>query len=333
MGDPCGVGPEVVAAALSDPEVRRQCLPVVIGEPLAFRRACKVLGVEAEVREIRSPESVAESSIKEVPVYCPMRLEERDVEPGKPTNRTARATISYIETAVRMTMEGITDAVCTAPINKAVLASSGFPFPGHTEFLQYLTGSDKAVMMLVGPSLRVSLVTIHVPLREVCSLLSIEGITDTISITGKALWEFFGIESPRIAVCGVNPHAGEGGKFGREETEIIGRAVKRASDMLPFQISGPHPADTVFFHACRGAYDAVVAMYHDQGLLPIKLLHFHEAVNVTLGLPLIRTSVDHGTAYDIAGKGLAHPGSMKAAVSLAAKMVGQGRHRREAGRT
>lgn len=332
MGDPCGVGPEVIAAALSDPRIREMCIPIVIGDPRALRRAGDRVRVELKIREIFSPEKALENEENEINLYCPMSLEESDIRPGKPTDRTARATIAYIERAVKLTMQKRTDALCTGPINKAVLLRAGFSFPGHTEYLQHLTEASRVVMMLVGPSLRVSLVTIHVPLKDVPSLIKMEEVVETIKITGNALREFFGIERPRIAVCGLNPHAGEEGKFGHEEVEVIGEAIKKTRDLLPFQVSGPHPADTVFFHASRGAYDAVVAMYHDQGLIPIKLLHFHEAVNVTLGLPIIRTSVDHGTAYDIAGKGVAHPGSMKAAISLAVQMVNHRNRRGATGR-
>lgn len=320
-GDPCGIGPEVLSAAIMDTKVRSSCEPIIIGNAFVMNRASEITGSHLTFRKVSSPNEAIHDSSYILPVFDPMPLEQKDVDYGRPTPKTAQAVISYIETATRLALEGRVDAICTGPINKSVLAASGFSFPGHTEFLQYLTGASHAIMMLAGPLLRVSLVTVHVPLEKVSSILTTGKIFKAIEITGKAMMEFFGIGYPHIAVCGLNPHAGESGKFGREEFDIIGPAVRMASEELPFQISGPHPPDTLFFHAINGFCNAVISMYHDQGLIPIKLLHFHDAVNVTLGLPIIRTSVDHGTAYDIAGKGTANPGSMKAAMSLAARMA------------
>jgi 4-hydroxythreonine-4-phosphate dehydrogenase len=222
-----------------------------------------------------------------------------------------------------MALQGAVDAICTCPIHKANLHRHGFGFPGHTEFLRDLTTARRVVMMLAGPRLRVSLVTIHEALNRVPGLITPEGLAETIRITGESLVRDFGLPAPRIAVAALNPHAGEDGRFGTEERDVIEPTVKGLSG-AGWSVHGPFSADTLFFRAFQGEFDAVVAMYHDQGLIPVKLAHFHEAVNVTLGLPIIRTSVDHGTAYDIAGTGTAHAGSLEAAVELAARMA---RHR------
>jgi 4-hydroxythreonine-4-phosphate dehydrogenase len=248
------------------------------------------------------------------------------MEYGKPTRATCGAVVRYIETAVRMAVRGDVQAVCTCPIHKANLHRHGFEFPGHTEFIRDLTGADDVVMMLAGPRLRVSLVTIHEAVRDVPSLLTTDLIARTIRITGDAMVRDFGIRSPRIAVAGLNPHAGEEGRFGNEEETLIEPAIlefrrKEQNLEAEYEVSGPYPPDTLFRRAYEGELDAVVAMYHDQGLIPIKLVHFHEAVNVSLGLPIIRTSVDHGTAYDRAGTGTAHSGSLEAALRLASLMA------------
>jgi 4-hydroxythreonine-4-phosphate dehydrogenase len=228
--------------------------------------------------------------------------------------------IQYIEQAARFAMEGQIDAVCTCPINKANLQKHGFSFPGHTEFLQELTHAEEAVMMLSGARLRVSLVTIHHALADVPGILTEDLIYRTIAITAEALMCDFGLESVHLGVAGLNPHAGEQGRLGREELELIQPVIRRFHS-APYRVAGPFAPDSLFRRAYEGEFDAVVAMYHDQGLIPIKLVHFHDAVNVTLGLPIIRTSVDHGTAYDLAGTGKAHPGSLNAAIRLAVRLA------------
>jgi len=212
------------------------------------------------------------------------------------------------------------DAMVTGPIAKSALHAAGYPFPGHTEMLASLCRTTDYAMMMAGDRLRVSLVTIHTPLAEVAAMLDQQGVFRLIRLTHHALVRDFGISRPRIAVAGFNPHAGEGGLFGDEEGRKISPAVSRAI-AAGWQVAGPLPPDTVFYRALSGEFDAVVCMYHDQGLIPFKLIHFVDGVNVTLGLPIVRTSVDHGTAYDIAGKGLANPASLGAACRLAALMV------------
>jgi 4-hydroxythreonine-4-phosphate dehydrogenase len=224
-----------------------------------------------------------------------------------------------VEEAGKLALQGQVEAVVTAPVSKEAIARSGVPFQGHTEFLARMAGVRDFVMMLAGERLRVALVTTHLALGEVSGLLKEEKILSVIRITARSLRDYFGFPAPRIAVTAFNPHAGEGGLFGREEA-IISRAVKRARKQ-GWDVSGPWPADSLFHRAARGEYQAVVCMYHDQGLIPLKLLHFDSAVNVTLGLPFIRTSVDHGTAFDIAGRGLASSRSMEEAIKLAARMA------------
>lgn len=226
----------------------------------------------------------------------------------------------YIIEAVEAARAGDVEAAVTCPINKALMNLAGYHFEGHTQLIAHITGTEDYVMMLAGERLRVTLVTIHCPLRDVPAKITAENIYKTIMITYKALESDFGIKNPRIAVAALNPHAGESGLFGSEEKDIILPAMKRAAEN-GCNVTGPLPADTLYYWASSGRYDAVVSMYHDQGLIPLKLLHFSDAVNITLGLPIIRTSVDHGTAYDIAGQGRADPSSLTAAIRTAVTMV------------
>ena len=331
MGDPCGVGPEILVKALSgrEPDVRRSAL--VVGDPLALERAATLLRRPLKVHVVEKPGDLQfPRPDGGLTLFAPCRLSERDIQYGRPTRDACRATVQYIQWAARLAMEGAVDAMCTCPINKANLQRHGFSFPGHTEFLQELTGTDRVVMMLAGPRLRVALATIHEALAEVPGLLSKELLARCISITGEALVRDLGIRKPRIAVAGLNPHAGEEGRFGREEIQLI-RPVVETFKGLPYHVSGPYAPDTVFHRAYQGEFDAVVSMYHDQGLIPIKLVHFQEAVNITLGLPLVRTSVDHGTAYDLAGTGNADEGSLVAAIRLAVQVAHNRRASEHAG--
>lgn len=294
---------------------------LVVGDSLALQRAATLLKMPLNVQVVEKPEDLPDSwPDGSVIFFSPSRLSEDDIHYGSPNENACRATVQYIEWAVRLAMDGAVDAVCTCPINKANLQRHGFPFPGHTEFLKELTGTRDVVMMLAGPQLRVALVTIHESLAEVPGLLNREVLTGCIAMTGNALVRDFGIRKPRIAVAGLNPHAGEEGRFGLEEIQVIRPVVESFKTAL-YCVSGPYPPDTVFYRATKGEFDAVVSMYHDQGLIPIKLVHFEEAVNITLGLPLVRTSVDHGTAYDLAGTGKAHEGSLVAAIRLAAEVA------------
>jgi 4-hydroxythreonine-4-phosphate dehydrogenase len=315
MGDPVGIGPEIILKALADPVVYHRCRPLVIGDPGWLGRVARNLGSDLGVTLVASP---ADGGFR---LGCVDVLGVSDLSPeslswGNPTAETGRAMVDYILRAVEGARSESLDAVVTCPINKKAMAAAGVDFPGHTELIARHTGASKVKMMLAGEALRVVLVTIHVPLREVPGLLTREGILETIDITHRSLKERFGISDPKIAVAAMNPHAGEGGMFGDEEERIISPAVS-AAVAAGIRVSGPFPPDTVFFQASQGAYDAVVCMYHDQGLIPFKLLHFEDGVNTTLGLPIIRTSVDHGTAYDIAGTGRADDRSLKAAIFMA----------------
>lgn len=330
MGDPCGIGPEIICKAMSELSLREEAKIVIIGEEKALEAISKKLNIPLRFQRFSHvAKAISNAGGDVIPVINPLPLSPEDIIPAKPTTNTAHAVVKYIEEAVKMAMDGLVDAICTAPINKAKLHACGFTFPGHTEFIKHLTGSTRAVMMLAGTRLRVTLVTIHEALKRVSELLTIDKICETIEVTAWSLENYFGLSHPRVAVCGLNPHAGESGLFGDEEQKVIAPAVESFRSHKAWEISGPYPPDTVFYKAVQGAFDAVVAMYHDQGLIPLKLLHFDDAVNVTLGLPIIRTSVDHGTAYDIAGKGIASPNSLKAAIRLAGHMARSKRRHHE----
>lgn len=315
MGDPSGVGPEIISKALVDESIYDISIPVVLGDPGALLLSGLDTG-RVSLNEISAPmEAVGKPGVLDlIPIS---RLGGYQMEPGKPTLEGGKAMVDYVTTAVEMTSEGKLDAMVTCPINKALMHDAGHPFGGHTQLISRLTDTKHYVMMLAGEKLKVSLVTIHCALRDVPALLEEATIYRTISITDGALKWDFALENPRIAVAALNPHAGESGLFGHEEQKIIEPSIERARSQ-GIWVDGPFPADTLFRRAVQGEFDSVVTMYHDQGLIPLKLLHFSDAVNITLGLPIIRTSVDHGTAYDIAGKGIADPSSLKAAIKLAA---------------
>ncbi len=309
-GEPAGIGPEIAVAAWQ--ELRARIPMLWIGDP-------RHLPDGSVWQAVSDPSEAASISPAALPVLA------QDfgpaATPGTPQPAHAPGVIAAIETAVRLARTGACAAVCTAPIHKqALIDGGGFGFPGHTEFLAHLAGADRVVMMLASDTLRVVPATIHVPLADVPGLLTPELLFETIEITQAALIRDFGVAKPRIAVAGLNPHAGEGGKMGLEDRDIIAPVVAACGDR-GWQISGPLSADTMFHGAARQRYDAAICMYHDQALIPIKTLAFDEGVNVTLGLPFVRTSPDHGTALDIAGQGLANPASMIAALRMAAQMA------------
>jgi 4-hydroxythreonine-4-phosphate dehydrogenase len=319
MGDPVGIGPEIVARALADPGLRTVCRPVIFGDQRLIEHEMRTLGIDADL-QVRTNFARCE------PAHHPELITISSLDPdeviaGKPTPRTSAAMAAAVIEAVRYARTGELDAIVTAPINKQALNQAGYDFPGHTEMLAHLTNTPDVVMMLAGARLRVVLVTIHCALSEVPGRLSKEAIIKTASITRAGLQRYFTPNAePRIAIAALNPHAGEGTLFGREEQTIISPAIEQLR-ARGLNVSGPHPPDTVFYAAARGDYDAVVCMYHDQGLIPLKLLHFEDGVNITLGLPIIRTSVDHGTAYDIAGTGQANPASLLSAIKTASDMA------------
>jgi len=317
MGDPAGVGPEIIVKALNDPAVYETCRPLVLGDRGALS-LCLKWAPPCSIREISHPSEAGgiPGNIDLIPV-C--RLEKECLAPGVPQLPGGSAMVDCIVTAVEMAKRNDIAALVTCPISKTLMRRAGYNYEGHTQLIAHLTNTQDFVMMLAGERIRVALATIHCALRDVPRLLSREKILTTIMVTARALAGDFGFERPRIAVAGLNPHAGEEGLFGTDETETIAPAVAMARER-GLHVEGPFPPDTIFYKAASGHFDAVIAMYHDQGLIPLKLLHFSDAVNVTLGLPIIRTSVDHGTAYDIAGKGSADPSSLKAAIRTAAFM-------------
>lgn len=296
---------------------------IVVGDINVIRQAADCLGLGINITPWHCGQPVVAGRLSVMQVGDPRP---DPVRWGHPDVATAHCMGQSIEMAVRLVENGWCSALVTCPIGKKSLQQAGFPYPGHTEMLAALTGTDKVRMMMAGPRLKVVLVTIHVPLARVSELLSQENIVDCIRMTRGALQRDFGLVSPRIAVAGLNPHGGEEGLFGDEEERLIRPAVARFADDM---ISGPWPPDTVFHKAVAGGFDAVIAMYHDQGLIPFKLLHFQDGVNVTLGLPLVRTSVDHGTAYDIAGQNQADPSSLSAALSMAHSILANRQQRRE----
>jgi 4-hydroxythreonine-4-phosphate dehydrogenase len=308
MGDPAGIGPEIVARGLSE---RPDANVVVFGDEGLLTRAAKVAGVTP----------TPSSRIRPVTALGP-----DEITPGQPNDASGRAQLAYLTAATDAALAGEVSALVTAPISKEWIARAGFTFPGHTEYLASRAGVREFAMMLAGPTLRVTVATTHIPLRDVPRLLTVDGIASAIWLTADALIRSFGVTTPRVAVAGLNPHAGEGGRFGDEEERLVRPAIEAARARvagagLAASISGPLVPDSVFRQAARGQFDAVVALYHDQGLIPLKLLHFDDGVNLTLGLPFVRTSPDHGTAYDIAGSGQARPQSFLTALDLATGLV------------
>ncbi|MGO8504711.1 4-hydroxythreonine-4-phosphate dehydrogenase PdxA [Rhizobium leguminosarum] len=322
QGDPAGIGPDITLMAW----LRRRELGLppffLIGDPDVLALRARQLNLAVSIRETDEASKAAGMFADALPVMTiPVGIE---VVAGEPHAATAKGTIASIEKAVSLVMDGEALAVVTNPIAKAVLYEAGFRFPGHTEFLANLaaraTGRPVTpVMMLSGPKLRAIPVTIHIPIRDVPQALTGELITETCRIAHEDLRQRFGIEAPRLAVAGLNPHAGEGGAIGTEDEDVIRPAIERLRDE-GIDAIGPLPADTMFHDEARARYDVAICMYHDQALIPAKALGFDDSVNVTLGLPFVRTSPDHGTAFGIAGKGLAREHSLVAALKLAAQL-------------
>ncbi|MBB5348919.1 4-hydroxythreonine-4-phosphate dehydrogenase [Desulfoprunum benzoelyticum] len=313
MGCPVGIGPEIILRHALRTDSTPPFTPVILGDLGVLTRCAAELSLSVALSPWLPGTPLPTAAL---PVIELSRLP-RDLPWGSPTPATATAMAHYIKEGVGLARDGILDAIATCPISKAALQAAGYPYPGHTEMLAALTGAAEVAMMMVGSRLRVTLVTIHCPLGEVPARLTTEAVLRLIRMTHGSLRRDFAMAQPHLAVAGLNPHAGENGLFGSEEGTIIEPAVQQARGE-GIAVEGPFPPDTVFFKAAAGAYDAVVCMYHDQGLIPFKLLHFSDGVNVTLGLPIVRTSVDHGTAYDIAGRGRADASSLAAAVNLAA---------------
>ena len=321
MGDPVGVGPEIMVLALTTPQIYQVCRPLIIGDQPALARARDNLAPELKIQVVDHPEA-GRYEPGTVDLLALSNLSEDDLAYGRPTPAGGAAMVSYILTAVDLARRGEVAGMVTGPISKIAMKLSGYDYPGHTELLAEKTGGGEVGMMLAGGEFRVVLATIHCALATVPPKLSTDGLLRLLRLTSRALQRDFGLASPYLGVAALNPHAGEAGMFGREEEEIIAPAVSQAQ-VEGLRVAGPFPADTLFWRHSQGEFAAIICMYHDQGLIPLKLLHFMDAVNVTLGLPIIRTSVDHGTAYDLAGTGKAHPGSLKAAIRMAAEMAGR----------
>jgi 4-hydroxythreonine-4-phosphate dehydrogenase len=318
MGDPTGIGPELILRCQQAGNLSRRPL-LVAGDAQVLHATARSLGLKARLTSHGDEQRLCWND-QQLRIRSLSHLNSENLRPGQPDSACGRAMADYVEWAIAACRSEKAAAMITCPINKAAINLAGCQFPGHTELLAARCGCSKVVMMLAGSRLRVSLVTTHTALCHVPALLSSAEIFHTIRITDESLRTYFGLPQPRLAVLALNPHAGEQGLFGDEEQRLIQPAIEQARRQ-GINLSGPHSADTLFYFAARGDYDAVVCMYHDQGLIPLKLLHFDDAVNLTLGLPIIRTSVDHGTAYDLVGTGRANIASLQAAIRLADQMA------------
>ena len=315
IGDPGGVGPEIIVKALYRAEIRKYCNPVVIGNADVLEEAVRLTGLPLKIRPISS---MSESSPKAGIIETLDIKSRASFKKNVPSGSAGRAFVKYIRRSVELAMRKEVDAIVTAPISKESLKLAGYEWPGHTELLAELTNTDKFAMMFVSDKLKVVLYTIHLPLKEVSKRINTKLVSETILLAETGA-KMLGMDKPRIAVAGLNPHAGESGIMGKEEMRSIIPAVQKAL-AAGLTVSGPYPPDVIFHKAYTGAFDIIVCMYHDQGLIPFKMLAFDTGVNVTVGLPVIRTSPDHGTAFDIAWKNLADPSSMLEAIKLASKL-------------
>ncbi len=315
MGEPGGLGPEVIVKALYCSDIRNHCAPIVIGNAEIIKDAVKLTGLPLKVRRISSPlksrPAVGEIEIIDIKSHSPFKK-------SLPSINAGRAVVSYIRKAVELALDKEVSAIVTAPISKESLKIAGYSWPGHTELLAELTNTKAFAMMFVSNKLKIILCTIHIALKEVPKQLNKKLVSRTIRLAEQGT-RMLGIKNPHIAVAGLNPHAGEAGVIGKEEILFIVPAIKKAL-AEGLQVSGPYPPDVVFHKAYHGDFDIIVCMYHDQGLTPFKMLAFDTGVNVTVGLPIIRTSPDHGTGFDIAWKNKANPSSMLEAIKLAARL-------------
>lgn len=334
MGDPAGVGPEIIVRAWADARLHGWCRPIVVGHPGILRRAVELWGADADVVEVDSP-AMAEPSPGVIPCIRSGSDDSLEVAPATVDARGGQAAYDAVVTAARWALSGEVDAITTAPLHKEALHRAGHDYPGHTELLAEICGSDDFAMMLyLGPGdrlhspagLAVVHVTLHTALRNVFGGLTEEAILAKARLADRFMTRLTGTR-PRIGVCALNPHGGEGGLFGQEERTVIRPAVERGL-AEGLRLDGPLPGDTLMVHARDGRYDAVVAMFHEQGHIALKLLGMHRAVNVTLGLPIVRTSVAHGTALDIAWQGRAETGSLLEAIHVAARLAGRRRQQR-----
>jgi len=317
LGDVAGIGPEVVVKALADPDVRALCRPLIIGDARVLADP-KFAAPLPDVKVIADPDEIP-SDASFVALLDLHNLDPADISMGELSPIAGRAAVEYVLKATELASAGKVAAIATAPLNKEAMRSAGYHYIGHTEILAEVTKTPRCTTMLATPGLRVTHVTRHVPFREIADRLTAETILDTIVITDEGM-RMLGYGHPRLAVAGLNPHNGDGGLIGREEIDAIAPAVA-AARARGIGVTGPVPADSVFFQAIRGDYDVVVCMYHDQGHIAVKTHGFEESITITLGLPVIRTSADHGTAFDIAGQGIATEHSMVAAITEAARLA------------
>jgi 4-hydroxythreonine-4-phosphate dehydrogenase len=318
MGDAAGVGPEIVMKALALGEMYALCRPLVVGDAGVLARAGQMLGLRVDLRPIADVKA-AHFESGGIDVLDLANVDLARLKVGEVSAMAGRAAVEYVLMAGQLALAGEVQAVATAPLNKEAMQLGGYDYIGHTEILADLTATPHCTTMLITGSLRVVHVTRHLPLRQVAESITRERVLETIQLTAEGL-PAMGVVEPRLGVAALNPHGGEGGLLGREEIEEIGPAVE-AAQALGIDARGPYPADSIFFRAIAGEFDAVVAMYHDQGHIPVKTHGFDRSVTVTLGLPIVRTSVDHGTAFDIAWQGLANPQSLIEAIKLAAEMA------------
>ena len=321
MGDAAGIGPEVIVKALASPVVWRACRPIVIGSVPVLQQETRRLSSSLTVAPLQEDHGWGPVIRRgRIPVFDPLKTPLGRIRTGRPAKSPGAASVEFIKTAVQWAMNGRVSGMVTAPINKESLHLAGYLYPGHTELLADLTSTKQVGMMLIGGPLKILFVTTHLSLRDVPDALTTQRVFQAIRLAHRAMKDYFKVPKPRIGVAALNPHAGEHGLFGNEEQDCIAPAVRLAG-RARIQASAPLPADTLFGTAVRGTYDVVVAMYHDQGLIPLKTVAFGRCVNLTVGLPIIRTSVDHGTAYDIVGKGKADPQSLVEAIKLAADLA------------
>lgn len=318
MGDPTGIGPEIIVKVLSMEEIFQVCQPLVFGDKNVLLKMIEMLDLNVRVEVVETIPKEGFSP-KRIFLLSLSHLEVDSLHFGKPTKECGEAMGKYIEEAVKWVINGKLDAITTCPINKQAINEAGYPFPGHTELLAHLAKAPSVNMMFLGSKWKIVLVTTHLPLKEVSKWITSERVFSAIQITDEGLKRYFNIPHPKIAVLGLNPHSGEEGLLGEEEKKEIIPAISKARTQ-GIIVEGPFPADSFFNLSGPFTYDAVIAMYHDQGLIPIKISSFKEAVNFTLGLPFIRTSVGHGTAYDIAGKGLADPSNLFHAILTASNL-------------
>ncbi|MGI2251787.1 MULTISPECIES: 4-hydroxythreonine-4-phosphate dehydrogenase PdxA [Staphylococcaceae] len=315
MGDPSGVGPEIIAKSLNNEELYNRSHPIVIGDSKRLKEVIQILNLNLEVESVNENDDFETTTFGNIKCID-LNLLTNNLEFGQINTISGDAAFKYLSKAIDLANSKRIDAICTAPLNKEAMQKAGHLYPGHTEILADLTNTDNYAMMLSSPKLKVIHVTTHVGLVEAINRIEPQRVLDVIKMADVTL-QNSGVENPKIGVCGINPHAGENGLFGSgEEEEKIDPAIKQAKD-LNINVEGPLPADTLFFRAQRGDFDIVVAMYHDQGHGPIKVLGLEAGVNITVGLPIIRTSVDHGTAFDIAGKGIVDERSMNEALNQA----------------